>query len=119
NEVLNKLNTGDADLPPEFMAQIEAQARFLRGHLYHELLWLYGGVPLYTTVPTIDEAREATRASRDEVINFVLADLNAAAQALPNSWPASEYGRATKGAALAYAARAALYEASYNKYMAG
>src|SRR5690606_423538 len=47
------------------------------------------------------------------------ADLSAAAQGLPNSWPAAEYGRATKGAAQAYLARAALYEASYQKYHAG
>src|SRR5690606_8041591 len=69
--------------------------------------------------PTIEEAREATRASREEVINFVLADLSAAAQALPTTWTASETGRATKGAALAYLARAALYEASHQKYLEG
>ena len=119
NEVLTKLETSDADLSAEFRAEIEGQARFLRGYFYHELLWLFGEVPLYTSVPTIEEAREATRPSRDEVIAFILADLNAAAAALPESWPSSEYGRATKGTALAYIARAALYEASTQKYMLG
>jgi hypothetical protein len=118
NTVLNELEATDANLSPEFRAQIEAQARFLRGNFYHELLWLYGEVPLFTSVPTIEEAREVGRSSREEIINFVLADLQAAAQALPVSWPASQYGRATKGAALAYIARAALYEASYQKYHA-
>lgn len=119
NEVLNKLEVSEADLSTEFKAEIEAQARFLRGYFYHELLWLYGGVPLYTKVPTIEEAREASRATREEVIAFVLADLNAAAQVLPEKWSDSEYGRATRGAALAYAARAALYEASHQKYAEG
>lgn len=119
NEVLNKLETSDADLPADFRTEIEAQARFLRGYFYHELLWLYGGVPLYTAVPTIEEAREASRATREEVINFVLADLDAAAQGLPEDWSDSQYGRATRGAALAYRARAALYEASHQKYLEG
>lgn len=119
NTVLNQLEATDANLPAEFRGQIEAQARFLRGHFYHELLWLYGEVPIFTSVPTVQEAREVARSPRDEVFNFLLADLQAAAQGLPQSWPSSQYGRATKGAALAYIARAALYEASYQKYHAG
>jgi starch-binding outer membrane protein, SusD/RagB family len=78
NEVLTRLETTDAQLSATFRTQIEAQARFLRGYFYHELLWLYGGVPLYTTVPTVTEAREVSRNTLDEVINFVLADLTAA-----------------------------------------
>ena len=119
NEVLTRLETSDADLPAEFRTQIEAQARFLRGYFYHELLWLYGGVPIYRSVPTIEEAREASRATREEVFSLVVEDLRAAADGLPVSWSASEYGRATKGAALAYIARASLYEASHQEYREG
>jgi hypothetical protein len=118
NEVLTRLGTTQANLSATARTQIEAQARFLRGYFYHELLWLYGGVPLFTRVPTVAEARAVQRASREEVIAFVLADLTAAAEGLPTSWPAAEYGRATRGAALAYKARAALYEASHQKYHA-
>ena len=89
NTVLTQLEATNATLPAEFRTQVEAQARFLRGNMYHELLWLYGEVPLFTSVPTIGEAREATRASRDEVINFALADLQAAAAGLPVSWPSA------------------------------
>jgi starch-binding outer membrane protein, SusD/RagB family len=119
NEVLNRLETSDAPLSATFRTQTEAQARFLRGYFYHELLWLYGGVPLFESVPTVTEAREVGRNSRDEVINFVLTDLTVAAAGLPDSWPAAQSGRATRGAALAFIARAALYEASYNKYHEG
>lgn len=118
NEVLTRLEDTDV-LTAEAAARIEAQARFLRGYFYHELLWLFGGVPLFTSVPSVSEAREIARSSRDDVIAFVLADLTAAADALPDSWPSAEYGRATKGAALAYKARAALYEASHQKYAEG
>lgn len=118
NEILVQLESTDV-LTEDVATEIEAQVRFLRGYFYHQLLWLFGGVPLYTTVPTVEEARSATRASRDEVFDLVLADFTAAAEALPVSWPGSEYGRATKGAALAYKTRAALYEASHQKYHAG
>jgi hypothetical protein len=120
NEVLARLaEADDAVLSAEARDRIEGQARFLRGYLYHELLWRFGGVPLLTTVPTPAEALEATRASRDAVFSQVRSDLEAAASLLPTDWPAEDDGRATQGAALAYLARAALYEASYQEYGAG
>lgn len=119
NDVLNQLETTEANLSAGLRSELEGQARFLRGYYYHELLWLFGEVPLFTAVPTVQEAREVSRNSREEVINFVIADLQAAAAALPEAWPASQYGRATRGAALAYLARAALYEASFQKYHGG
>lgn len=118
NEVLTQLENTDV-LTAEAASRIEAQARFLRGYFYHELLWMFGGVPLFTKVPTVTEAREVTRSSRDEVFAMIVSDLTAASEALPESWPSAEYGRATKGAALAYLARASLYEASHKKYAEG
>jgi hypothetical protein len=117
NEVLAQLEA-NTTLSAEIRAQIEGQVQFLRGYYYHELLWMYGEVPLLTTVPTVEEARAATRASREEVFALVQSDLTAAAQKLPDSWPAAQKGRATKGAALAYLTRASLYEASHQKYVA-
>ena len=120
NEVLAQLDVVKPGvLSPEAATEIKGQALFLRGYYYHELLWLFGGVPLLTSVPTVAEARKVTRASRAEVFDRIMSDLTAAAALLPVSWPASDKGRATKGAALAYQARAALYEASYQKYSAG
>lgn len=119
NDVLAQLESTEANLSATTRTQSEAQARFLRGYFYHELLWLWGEVPIFTKVPTISEAREVSRSSREEVINFVIADLQAAAQGLPETWPAAQTGRATRGTALAYLARAALYEASFQKYHAG
>jgi starch-binding outer membrane protein, SusD/RagB family len=120
NEVLAQLDSVKPGvLSPAAATEIRGQVLFLRGYYYHELLWLFGGVPLLTSVPTLEEARQATRASRAEVLERITSDLTAASGMLPNSWPAAQKGRATKGAALAYLARAALYEASYQKYGAG
>lgn len=115
NEILAQLEATTA-LTPDQKRQIEGQARFLRGYFYHELLWMYGGVPLLTKVPSVEEARAATRATREQVFDLVMADLTAAAEMLPNTWNSANRGRATKGAALAFKTRAALYEASWRKY---
>src|SRR5690625_7778944 len=48
-----------------------------------------------------------------------MADLTEAANLLPETWSSSDYGRASKGVALAYQARANLYEASWQKYHEG
>jgi starch-binding outer membrane protein, SusD/RagB family len=117
NEVLVQLEANTA-LPAATKAQIEGQARFLRGYFYHQLLWLYGPVPLFTKVPSVTEAGEVARATRQQTYDFVMADLTAAAGLLPETWPAAQYGRVTKGAANAYRARTALYEASHQKYRA-
>lgn len=120
NEILARLDeVGSEVLSADAMTQIQGQARFLRGYFYHELLWMFGEVPLLLSVPTVQEAREVTRSSRADVYAQIMADFSAAASALPNTWPGSEWGRATRGAALAYQARTALYEASWQEYHAG
>ncbi|HET8656241.1 MAG TPA: RagB/SusD family nutrient uptake outer membrane protein [Longimicrobiaceae bacterium] len=121
NDVLAHLKT-QTTLTQEQATQLEAEARFLRGYYYHELLWLYGGVPLLTTVPSPDSALTIPRASHDEVLDLVLSDLTFAGENLPKvRYQPSDanYGRATAGAALAYKARAALYAASLAKYADG
>ena len=120
NEILEQLEAvGGEVLSPEAADAIRGQALFLRGYFYHEMLWMFGGVPIFTSVPTVAEAREVSRASRDEVYAQVMADLSEAASLLPVTWPGDQYGRATQGAALGYQARTALYEASWQKYHEG
>lgn len=120
NEVLQQLEqVEDGVLSPAAENEIRGQALFLRGYYYHELLWMFGGVPIFTSVPTIEEAREISRSSREEVFARIMADLTEAADLLPDTWFSSDYGRASKGVALAYQARANLYEASWQKYHEG
>ena len=120
NEILEQLEAvGNEVLSPEAADAIRAQALFLRGYYYHEMLWMFGGVPVFTSVPTVEQSKEISRSSREEMYAQIMADLSEAASLLPASWPSSEYGRATQGAALAYQARTALYEASWQKYHEG
>src|SRR5260370_39212454 len=99
-------------LKPSQTAVIKAQAYFLRAYVYFDLLKLYGGIP-YITGPedwithSINVARPPTSACIDSIV----ADLNHCS-VLPPSWPATDFGRITRGAALAFKARVLLTWAS-------
>jgi len=72
-----------------------AELRTLRAWYYYMLMDFFGGVPLVTTT----EVQQNPRVSRDSLFRFIEAELNAARTVLPESWPASSYGRVTRGAA--------------------
>lgn len=93
--------------------QIEGQAYFLRAFFYHQLYSLYGRVPLVYHTFDIDSKWEQTRAPMDEVADSICKDCDRAAAILPLKYDSSDdFGRATKGAALAVKARTLLYKAS-------
>ena len=91
------------------------ELRFLRAYFYFELLKTYGSVPLVTTTLTNAQANSVTCASSEQIIKFIVDELDAVAPYLPVSYitePGSEIGRATKIAAFALKARTLLYAAS-------
>ena len=94
-------------------ARYKAEARFLRAYYYNNLLGYFGNIPLVVQPLTIATSKEVTQASPAQVVDAIFADLDAAAAVLPASYPAIDAGRATKGAALALKARAALYAGRY------
>ena len=97
-----------------------AEGRFLRANNYFEMVKRMGGVPLITTSLKFDAAKgdvasvQLPRAKESEVYDFVISE----AEAIKNDLPAdvNEKSRATKAAALAMEARAALYAGSIAKY---
>ncbi len=76
-------------------AVIEAELRTLRAFYYYQLLDMFGGVPIVTTIELATRAKN----TRAEVYQFVVDELNAARADLPDSWGAADHGRMTKGAA--------------------
>jgi starch-binding outer membrane protein, SusD/RagB family len=92
-------------------SQIVAEAKFLRALHYYWLAGLFGGVPLkLTETQGIGDAALA-RATAAETYAQIAKDLTEAAAALPASWGASDFGRATKGAALTLLGKAYLQSA--------
>lgn len=59
-----------------------AQAYFFRGFCYRVLVYLYGGVPLVTTEVTSPKI-DFIRATKEEVLNQIVSDLEYASQNLP------------------------------------
>lgn len=100
-----------------FTSRIEGEARFLRALYYHYLVELFGDVPLLAEAPPLEQA-QIPRSPKSTVVDFILADLEYAANNLPMDWADADAGRATRGAALALMARVALYNERYSEAIA-
>jgi hypothetical protein len=97
---------------PALKQRMKGEAYFLRAYFYHNLMRMYGGVPLITKVYGLNENYQVARNSFQETVAFIVAGADSAARLLPASYDAANVGRATKGAALALKARVLLYAAS-------
>ena len=78
------------------VASFIAEARFLRAFTYYNLMYLYGSVPLVTSVTT----ELPSQATRTELFNFIEAELLDIADKLKTSG-SNEYGRVDQVAAWA------------------
>lgn len=102
------------DLQPALITQYKAEARALRAIYYFQLVRIYGPVVLLgDKIIKPDENLQIPRSSIDECIEYITTELTAASNELPTI-PNSDqdYGRITKGIALAYRANALMYAAS-------
>lgn len=88
------------------------EEHFVRAYLYHNLVSVYGGVPLVTQAYGLGEEYSMARNTYEECIKFIVDECDKAAALLPEVQSAANAGRATKGAALALKARTLLYAAS-------
>jgi hypothetical protein len=93
------------------------QAYFLRALFYMNLAVYYKDVPLILKVQTLDESY-VTKNTYQEVAAQIVTDLKAASDVLPASYPAEQYGYATKGAALGLLARFYMYNKDYQNALA-
>ncbi len=101
------------DLDDTEKNEILGEAYFLRALHYHNLVKLWGGVPLrLTPLTSVDEAASITRASVAEVYTQINADLAQAEQLVTNTNEATTT-RATIGAVKAVHARVYLYQGDW------
>ena len=103
-----------SDLSAGKIAQYKAEARALRAIYYFQLMRLYGPVVLLgEKIIAPDASLQIGRSSIDECVEYITGELTAAANDLPvvpNS--DNDYGRITKGVAMAFKAQALMYAAS-------
>ena len=94
----------------EFKNRSLGELYFLRAAHYFVYAKLYGGLQLIDKVLTLDDDLQIPRSSAKETYDFMLADLQKAAAALPAT---AERGRATAKAANALIMRVGLQAAAY------
>ena len=107
------LNVAESDVLGAEQEVLLGEAYFLRGYFYHNLMKLYGGVPLIDTpfeLGSDTQAFQVPRNTFEETVNFIISDLDNAASRLSQS--GRRVGAATSGAALALKSRVLLFAAS-------
>ncbi len=110
NEFLAK--TEESEIDKDVLGRLTGEVKALRAFAYFELASFYGGVPLITKPFSLEDDWKIPRDSYDNVMNFVLKELDEAISLLPLEYNNANLGRITKGAAMAMKARASLFYAS-------
>lgn len=98
-------NVDQIQMDNTMKAQYKGEVQFLRAMSYFTLSEFYGGVPIYTKPPTIEESK-IEQSPKADVVKLVLADLDAAIAALPDI---AYNGHAVKGSALALKAQVLMH----------
>ena len=114
NLVLKKTAVWEPTLPEdqELKKQYVAEAKYLRGYAYFQLVTLWGRVPL-TLEDDADASANKGRAELADIWAVVEADFTAASTDLPLTYDASQLGRATRGAAVAFLGKALLFQKKF------
>lgn len=122
--VIRKINEFLERLPASPLSEEEikaklAEARFLRAFCYFSMAKRYGGVPLITNVQQATDPNEElypARATEQQLYDFIIAELDAAVNDLPETVSGDDLGRPSKYTALALKSRAALYAGSIAQF---
>lgn len=95
------------------------EIRFIRAYVYFRLVNYYGDVPFFNSQISLDEAYDVKRTPKSEIMAFIHSELDAIIQDgnLPKAadLPDDERGHITIGAAVAFQARAYLFENNWQK----
>lgn len=94
-----------------------AEVRFMRAYSYFELLKRYGGVPLVgNKVFTLDDNMNLSQNSFDQCVNYIVSECDVIKDSLrketTTEFPATEWGKITRGVALSLKSRVLLFAAS-------
>ncbi|MDP3445385.1 MAG: RagB/SusD family nutrient uptake outer membrane protein [Ignavibacteria bacterium] len=114
NYVITKV-PGIKSLDADLMKRYVAEAKTLRALFYYQIVINWGDAPLFLEPTTIEITKNATRNPALEIWTQIIKDLNEAKVDLPDSYPASEVGRVTKGFANGLLSRVYLWTKEYDK----
>lgn len=114
NTVLANVNKirEKGNIPEETLLKYEGEASFFRAVFYSYLIFLWGDVPFYTEYISINDALKMERTDKNIILKQIYKDFDKAIENLPKSY--SGLQRVTKGAALAFKARTAIWMLDWN-----
>ncbi len=111
NDYLEGLSNAEK-VTPAVKQKLEGEGRALRGFFYHWLATTFGRVPMLATGETYSNTPTKAKAETySEMWDFIIEDFKAAADLLDWKPMDGQYGRATKGMALAYLGDAYMWKA--------
>ena len=110
-----------SDATDEERRLIEGQCYFFRAYFHQQIIDAFGGMPYIDKVYSPQEETTISRLTYQECAEKIVEDYDRAIELLPVDWdntvvgaerPGANWGRATKGAAMAYKAKVLLYAGS-------
>jgi starch-binding outer membrane protein, SusD/RagB family len=113
NSLLFNMTKAQSSMDPGEYARVQAEAKVLRASAYWYLMVYFGDVPFFTGPLEQSDFFSATRKPRKDIVDFLVADLKAAAPVL--AWLPTEQGRVSRGVALGTAARIAMVDRRYQE----
>lgn len=111
NQVIT--NVPNINMDTTLKTRLVAEAKMLRAYFYFNLVRIYGGVPIFDGIQA--DYINQPRNSAAEVYAFIVKDLTEASAILPQTYPAGQEGRVTKGGALGLLSKVYLYMKDYQK----
>jgi hypothetical protein len=106
----------NVNMDPDIRDRIIGEALFLRAYFYFELTQVFGDVPLFTALKPPSELK-TPKSPKSEIYIQIISDCVEAAELLPIQYSGNNIGRATKGAALALAAKTNLYMKNWEQVL--
>lgn len=111
NVIIDRINNANFDA--KLKKQYEGEARFIRALTYFNIVRFWGDAPLVLKEITVSESLVTGRTAASKVYESIEEDLKFAAANLPVSYPSSDFGRVTSGAAKALLGKVYLTEKKY------
>ncbi len=111
NQVI--VNVPEINMDDNRKSEIIGEAHYLRGLAHFYLLNMWRNIPLMTEPVNRVEDLDVGQATPDEVWENIIFDFLRAQDSLPESWPESDEGRATWGAATAMLGKSYLYRENW------
>jgi len=112
NTLINSIDKAEG-ITQAIIDKFVAEAHFVRASQYAYLISHWGDVPYFTEDLDIEAAFSTGKTDKNTIKQAVYNDFDIAIASLPLSYGGNEIQRATKGAALAMKARAALYNGDW------